>query len=336
MLFKKEKYYLAVDAGGTKTAMAVFDGKGNILFRKIYPSDEIKNFTDTLMHFMGMPECKRYKIEEACIAAAGRINSVRDHARLTNIEWTVDKQNILVRTKLRRVILLNDFEAIGFGIDTLKPGDYQELTNIGRKKDGTIAAIGAGTGLGMSILTYEMGKHMPIPSEGGHIDLPIKADDPIDFKLQSFLLKKKLYKDAEDVVSGRGLVNLYNFLLTQKIRHNTKIQSMIRNAPEKNKPTLITKYALEDKDVLCLRVLELFIKYYARIARNLALTAMCTELVIAGGIAPKILPALQDVFVEEFVQHELEPMRKILETVNIIVITDLDIGLHGAFNILKS
>ena len=109
-------------------------------------------------------------------------------------------------------------------------------------------------------------------SEGGHVDLPVIADDPIDFKLQSFLIKKKIYKDAEDIVSGRGIVNIYNFLLTQKIRHNTKIQAMIKRAPDINKPSLITKYALEDKDALCIRVLELFIKYYARISRSLSLS----------------------------------------------------------------
>jgi glucokinase len=336
MLFNRLKYFLTADVGGTNTVLAIFDSKDNIIFKKTYPSTEIKNFTDTILHFLNLPECRHLKIESACIGVAGMINSDRNQVRLTNLSWIIDKQSILVRTKLRRVILLNDFEAIGFGIDTLKPGEYTQLTNTSRNKDGTISIIGAGTGLGMSILTYELGKHLPIPSEGGHVDLPIIANDNIDIKFQSYMFKKKLYKDAEDVVSGRGLVNIYNFLLTQKVRHDKKISLIIRKSSDEDKPSLITKYALEDKDILCIRTLELFIKYYARIAKNLALTTSCSELIIAGGISPKILPALQEVFVEEFVEHGRHDIRKALETVCILVLTNPDISLRGAYNILKS
>ncbi|MGV8171497.1 MAG: ROK family protein, partial [Candidatus Woesearchaeota archaeon] len=288
MFFNEKKYYLVADVGGTKTAIAILDSEGNILIKKIYISREIKNFTDTLLQFMHQPECKQYKIKDSCIGVAGQVNAERNYARLTNLEWTIDVHNILIRTPLHKVILLNDFEAIGFGIDILKQENYIELTNIGRRPEGTIAVIGAGTGLGMSILTREGNKHFPIPSEGGHVSLPILSNDTLDLKLQSFLINKNRYKDAEDIVSGRGIVNIYDFLMTQKIKHNNKIKLLIKNSPNKEKPALITKYALEDRDALCMRTLELFIKYYSRIARNLALTTLCSEMIIAGGIAPKI------------------------------------------------
>ncbi|MGV8171324.1 MAG: glucokinase, partial [Candidatus Woesearchaeota archaeon] len=79
----------------------------------------------------------------------------------------------------------------------------------------------------------------------------------------------------------------------------------------------------------------LFIKYYSRIARNLALTTLCSEMIIAGGIAPKIISVLQDVFVEEFIQHDVESMRKILERIPILVLVNPDIGIYGGFNILR-
>jgi glucokinase len=173
-------------------------------------------------------------------------------------------------------------------------------------------------------------------SEGGHVDLPIDIRDKTDMKLQSFLIQKKMYRDVEDVVSGRGVINIYNFLLTQKIKHDKKIKLQISKVRDEEKPALITKYALEDKDVLCIRTLELFIKYYARVSKNLALTTLCSELIIAGGIAPKIISALQDVFVDEFIQHNIENMRKILEQIPIIILTNPDISLYGALNALKT
>ena len=154
--------------------------------------------------------------------------------------------------------------------------------------------------------------------------------------LQSFLIQKKRYKDVEDILSGRGIVNIYNFLLTQKVKHNKKIKLAIHNVTDAEKPAFITKYALEDRDALCIRTVELFIKYYARMSKNLALTTLCSELIIAGGIAPKILSALQDVFVDEFIQHDIENMRKILERIPIIVLVDPDVSLYGALNALRT
>lgn len=335
MFLNSKKYFLAIDIGGTKTIFAIMNSKNDIVLKKVYMSKEIKHFTDTLHEFIHLHECKKYNVTEACIAVAGPINTERDYARPTNLEWTVDKHSILVRTPLRKIILLNDFEAVGFAMDTLSQEQYIELTDTSRNVSETITIIGAGTGLGISILPNMYGKHLPLPSEGGHVDLPINAKDPIDQKFQTYLIQKKLYRDAEDVVSGRGIVNIYNFLLTQKIKHDKKIAQIIKQEIDTEKPAIITKYALEDRDTLCIRTLELFIKYYARISRNLALTTLCSRLVLAGGISPKIVSALQDVFVEEFVQHEVESMRKMLEQIQIIVITDQNITLQGAMNALK-
>jgi glucokinase len=332
-MFFKSKHYLVADVGGTKSALAVIDDKYNILLKKIYPSSEITNFTDIIKNFLS--ECKQYHINTASIAVAGTPNSDRTFVKLTNLEWAVDAHEIIKHTKIKYITLLNDFEAIGFSIDILKNTQYVELTNNGSNMNGNIVIIGAGTGLGVSILPYSSDRHIPLASEGGHVDLSIITNDPIDIKFQTFMLKKKLYRDAEDVISGRGIVNIYDFLKTQKVKHNLNVKKIISKARFEDKPALITKYALEDKDTLCLRVIELFIKYYARASRNLVLTTLSTELVLAGGIAPKILSVLQDVFVEEFVQHNIESMRKILERVTVIVLIETDTSLYGALNALN-
>ena len=69
-------------------------------------------------------------------------------------------------------------------------------------------------------------------------------------------------------------------------------------------------------------------------SKNLAITTLCTELIIAGGIASKILPFFEQSFVEFFIQHENTQMRKILESITVSVITDYNISLYGAANAL--
>lgn len=335
MFFGKTKNYLVADIGGTKSTLAIIDDKYLVKVKKVYLSAEITHFTETVNNFLKEPECKKYTVREASLAVAGPINENRTYAKLTNASWDVDVDDIIRHTPLQKVFLINDFEAVGFSVDTLKQEQYTELTNLGSNTAGTIVVIGAGTGLGVSILPYYKKKHVPLASEGGHVDLPILSDDSIDVKLESFLIKKKLYKSAEDVVSGRGIANIYSFLLTQKIKHSEKIRREIAKAKMTERPAMITRHALEGKDALCLMTVELFVKYYAKMARNLALSTLCTELVIAGGIAPKILSILQDMFVEEFTQHSIEDIRKIVERTSVIVLTDPDISLYGALNALN-
>jgi len=332
MFLKKDKNILVADVGGTKTSIAIINQNKILLVKKVYSSNEIINFTDTILQFMNSEECKKYKLIDANIAVAGVINEERNYVRLTNLNWVVDVNSLLVRTSLHNITLLNDFEAIGLGFNALKDTQYVEITNHGRNSKGTIAIIGAGTGLGMSILAYNNNKYYSVLSEGGHIDFPFVLNDKIDVKLYSFLLQKKLYADSEDIVSGRGIVNIYNFLLTQKLKHNDKIKKEISKLSKEEKPAIIMKYALEDKEAVCIYTLELFIKYYARIAKNLALTTLCSELIISGGIAPKIISAMQDSFVDEFVLHNRQEFRKVLERIPILVLTDSDIGLYGAAN----
>jgi glucokinase len=327
---------LIADIGGTKTRLAIIDQNQNILVKKIYSSKDITNFTDAILQFINLEECKKYNVIDANIAVAGIINEEKNYVRLTNLNWAIDVNNLLVRTPLHNIMLLNDFEAIGLAFDKLKNTQYIELTTHGRNPYGTIAIIGAGTGLGVSILAYNNHKYYPLISEGGHIDFPIISTNKMDTKLQSFLIQKKLYKDSEDIVSGRGIINIYNFLLTQKTKHNDKIKKEIDKAEKEEKPAMIMKYALEDKDITCIKTLELFIKYYARIAKNLALTTHCQEMVISGGIAPQIISAMQDSFVEEFIAHNREEFRKLLERITIIVLTDSDIGLYCVANAVKA
>ena len=74
----------------------------------------------------------------------------------------------------------------------------------------------------------------------------------------------------------------------------------------------------------------MFVSAYGAETGNLALRAMATGGVyIGGGIAPKILPALQTgTFIEAFLAKG--PMRSLLRDVPVKVILNADAGLVGA------
>jgi len=102
----------------------------------------------------------------------------------------------------------------------------------------TKALIGAGTGLGKSILIYD--KHfkiyVPIPSEGGHGDFPIQND--FEIKLTKFIKEFRGISQPityEELLSGRGYSNsTLQFILKKSMDHKTK-QNLFQNIEKKMK-----------------------------------------------------------------------------------------------------
>jgi len=328
MFFSKE-YILLADIGATNSRIALSDGL-NIVLKKEYMTADFTNMTE-LLHKFFSENGNGYRIRTAAIAVAGPI--IENTVVLTNAPFVIDQSHITLNTPIKKAILLNDFEALGYSIDILTQNDYVEITNLGTNSGKTIGVIGAGTGLGAAILSFSGNTHTPIASEAGHMEIPININDKGEMELAKYLMKKKLYNSSEDIVSSRGILNIYNFLLTKKVKHNKNIRDEISKSSRKQE--LITKYALEDKDLLCTLCLETFIHYYAKAAKNLALASNCRELFIGGGIAPKILPALKEEFVDEFIKHNDLKMHELLEGITVRIITNPNASLLGCLNALR-
>ena len=95
-------------------------------------------------------------------------------------------------------------------------------------------------------------------------------------------------------------------------------------------PKRISKAAMERRCPQCVEALEMFIAAYGAEAGNLALRYVATAGVyVGGGIAPKILPALEEGgFLAAF--RDKEPMAHLVATIPVAVILNADAGLIGA------
>ena len=328
-----KRYTLVADIGGTNAKFAILEND-KFIISKFFKCAEISRFEELLHQFLSLDEVKKFKIEKSCFSIAGPVSIDRSFARFTNLPWIVDLQE-LQKYNIGKILLINDFEAIGYAYDIMNTSQYVELSSLGRNGLGRASIIGAGTGLGTCMLIYQKGAHLPIQSEGGHTEIWINPLNTLEVQLYKYFKTKNILLDNESILSGPGIINIYNFLLSKKLRHNKKIAIEIRKASFENKPVLITKNAIEEKDYLCLKVLEIFIIFYARIAKNLCINNLCSELVIAGGIAPNILPLMQESFIEAFTSHERRYIRNMLENTTVLVIIDRNIGLIGAANAQK-
>jgi len=319
--------YLVADIGATNSRLAIISKKSQIILKRVYSTKQYA-IDEMIKLFLNENEIRTLRISDVCIAIAGPINSARTESELTNGKIRLEVNALKEQFKFRKILLLNDLEAAGFGISGIQENQFIELSGLSRNRTRSIAVLSPGTGLGACIVRSDI--MLPYASEAGHIDVVLTLDNSVESGLYKFLRKRKKILEYESIVSGEGLVTLYDYLNTRKIKHNPKIYSMIKKASLLDKPKLITKYALEDRDFLCLAAVELFVKFYARAARSLALTSLCSELFLAGNISITLIPILKDMFIEEFAYHDRKNIRAILEDVSVAVITDKDIVLLGA------
>ncbi|MFH0869637.1 MAG: glucokinase [archaeon] len=347
--FDKSKYRffsIVADVGGTTAYLAIMGVKDNlhydIIFKHQIPTKEITEI-HLLLNDILRQAYESFGIEASrcCISAAGPVSRKRGYIKLTNAPLEIKKSDILAKTLLGHVILINDFEAIGYGLDNL---DFEkdiiplksEFGTVGERVLGnTFAVIGAGTGLGMSIAYYNREKHLyvPLPSEGGHMDFaPYDKDD---WELLKYLKKKcsaGYQPEYELLLSGRGFANIYDFLRSRKSVKKTGLVKRIDSSKGDEKLDLIDEgYG---KDELCTKTADLFVRYYARAAKNLALVSECYGgLFLNGKIVLKKLKAFSK-FVEEFHRHAKE--EAVLRKIPVFVIKNTDIALHGCCNVVTN
>jgi glucokinase len=287
---------------------------------------------------------REYKIEisRAILAAAGPVSRKRNYIKLTNLDLRVDREEILQHSLLRKVILLNDFEAIGYGLDLLNlntdtimlPHVSEDMTTPSLVSN-TFSVIGAGNGLGVSIAYYDNIRHMhiPLPSEGGHIEF--SAHDEIEIELVNYiknrvLKKKEAHPEFERFVSGDGIIHIYEFLRNKGIYPYTDLAAKIDSLKGIEKLKAIDA---NQGNEICKMTMDLFISFYARAARNIALVSECySGLFITGGIVLHHLNKFQDgSFMKEFEMHDIRS--DVLRKTPVYIITNKDIGLLGCCNV---
>jgi glucokinase len=314
---------LAGDIGGTHTRLAAIEtlkGKFNILVEEIYPSREVSSLESALRKFLSKHP---HSVAKACFGVAGPIQDGRCEA--TNLPWVIDSKKLALELNLPRVGLINDLEAIAYGIAVLDAKDFEILNQGARDARGNRAVIAAGTGLGEAVLYWDGKEERPFASEGGHVDFAPR--NQLEMDLLNYLLKRYSRVSAERVISGPGLLAIYQFL-----RDTGRAEEpgwLVERMRHEDPPAVITENGLAGKSRLCMEALDLFVSLYGAEAGNMALKVMATGGVyLGGGIAPKIIEKLRDsVFMNAFTSKgRLKPL---VQAIPVRVILNPKVGLLG-------
>ena len=280
---------LAGDIGGTKTNLALFEIRDNMLHmlsQKQFPSREYSSLTEIISAFE--EQSSAYKIDAACFGIAGPV--IDGRCRTTNLPWDISTSDLQEHLHIDKVRLMNDLEATAYGMLYLPEDEFVDLNPTGRSVDGNRAVIAAGTGLGEAMLFYDGTDYHPIGSEGGHSDFaPVTGQQ--DELLKWMRNRYPGHVSYERILSGPGIYTLYEFLYESGFAPQPA--SMMNIAEGKDRSAMVSECALKEQDPLCMETLRLFAEIYGAEAGNLALKSMSLGGVyIGGGIAPKILPVM--------------------------------------------
>lgn len=322
-----KKTLLAGDIGGTKTLLRLFEAGGGVLAERRFDSAAFASLEQVVAGFLS--DFPPLSLAAACFGVAGPVEG--GQANITNLPWQIDEASIAAEFHIPQVRLINDFQAVAYGIEVLESQDLATLQAGAPQERGVRAVIGAGTGLGEGFMVWQGGCYAAFPSEGSHADFA--PTDALQIELQCYLAARYGHVSYERLVSGPGLVNIFEFLRDSRDQQATM---ELQSAMEASDPSAaISDFAMDGKDDLAVSALDLFVRIYGAEAGNLALKVMARGGVyIAGGIAPQIMGKLEDgAFLRAFTDKGR--FAGLLGDIPVHVVLNPTVGLMGAARVAE-
>jgi glucokinase len=321
---------LAGDIGGTNARLALFDVDGEgmkLVDETSYASGEFAGLEQIVAKFM---QAHPGVIQAACFGVAGPVKDGVVHT--PNLPWIVRAANLAEELRLASVWLINDLEANAHGTTVLGAAETICINGGSPDPTGNRAVISAGTGLGQAGMCWDGEQHRVFASEGGHCDFA--ATNDIETELLRYLLQHFEHVSYERVLSGPGLVNIYNFF--RDTGHGEEPTWLKEEMRTSNPAAVISRNALTGKSSLCEQALDLFVSIYGAQTGNLALSLLATGGVyLGGGIAPKIAPKLTSpLFMKAFTAKGR--MRPLMESFPVCIVTNEKTALLGAAKVAAS
>jgi glucokinase len=290
--------WLIADIGATTSRIATFNGD-DISEVQIYRNDDAENLCALIGSYRSASQSE---LTRCALAVAAPIDG--DEVELMNRDWRFSRGDIEA-LGFSDVDIINDFHAIAYALPTFDDSCRQEIGTATHYRDGCIATLGPGSGLGMAAW---MAGGAAMYGEGGHITVSGRnaAEDAIIANLR----ERFGHCSAERILSGPGLVALHEAMHGEKIATSEEITG---------NPDMHTNQ----------ETLQQFFRFLGSAAADLALiTGASGGVYIAGGIVPA---CLEQIIASDFRARfeDKNRYRDYMRAIPTWVITDPVPGLTG-------
>jgi len=308
---------LIADIGATNSRCALVDDRGRIRAYETF-SDSDYSGVESLLETYFQQRCADDHPRRAALAVAAPI--VDDRVQMLNIDWQFSRAELKERFNLAELIVVNDFAAIAWGLPDLSSSDLRKVGRGDAATRSSMAVVGPGSGLGVAALIPVTDSWSVVAGEGGHVS--VSSTTSTEAAVADYVRSRSGHCSAEDLLSGPGLINIYNALAQFTGRETPSV------APEE------ISAAATSGDPLAIEAHATFFSLLGTVAGNLALTLDARGGVfIAGGIIPDLMePFAESGFRECF--EAKGAYRNYMEAIPTYVITDPQPAFGGLRKLL--
>lgn len=316
---------LAGDVGATKTELAIFENKDGMLNKldsARFLSNEFSCLEEIISMFLSN---RKFEIDSACIGIPGPVENGK--VKLTNLSWELDEKSLSEKLKIKKFKLANDLESIGTAVPFLEDKDLIQIyKGSGEKHNNNKGILAPGTGLGQAALIYSDGEFKVVATEGGHTDFA--PCNETEWDLLKFLQSKYEHVSYERVISGIGLINIFEFLKSTG-KHNIS-DDLLKKIETGDKAAEISNEGISGKSEICEKTIDIFVSILGAQAGNMVLNFKATGgIYLGGGIPIKILDKLKGTgFLQTFLNKGR--LTFLTEMTPVYVIKNESAGTFGA------
>ena len=315
--------FVAADVGGTNARVgrvrARADGGVDVIDYRRYPCADYPSLTAILSDFVARhldAGGDRADVERMAIASAGVV--LDGEVINSNLPWRISLQELTDTLGLRELHVINDFAAAAHGAYRLDPAESRLLTpGVEFSESGPALVVGPGTGLGAAICIPHHGGMVVLPTESGMTAFAPGTEREIE--ILRWMQKRGRHVCTEQLVSGPGLVNLYDAICELEGATATL-----------RAPAAISQSAREG-DAVALQAVLAFCALLGSVIGDLAVIASARTVYVAGGIVPQLVDFLPH---SDFAARLVDKgaMRAVLERVPVRLVENEKLGVLGAAN----
>jgi glucokinase len=305
------KHLLVIDLGGTniRAAYAALDEDGIFNIKKIKIS-HIDEFYQILGQLISGANGE---LESIVISVAGPKNG--ETITMSNRDWKICVKEIKEKFEIKNCYLLNDWEAIAYSLSSLKEKDLRVLKKGSGLYEAPKFVIGPGTGLGAALYSKINDIEYVNPTELGNTQTSVQHY--LDIFEIGFSEK---FTILEDVFSGPGISRVAHELIGE----NLSGEEILQRA--------------QADDIQCISLIEKYIKCFAVLSSEVALSYNCHGGIFIAGSFMRGLEKYFDLdsFTNDFIGTRKQIHQDFLGNIPVFLVKREFTPLYGNLNYYQS
>lgn len=330
---EESEILLSVNVSKTVTTLGFFYYKDEKIFLLLELETKTTNITDFVQFIATILDDieKRYStmIKRACFGVPGNPSAQKNFIQPFNISFAVDADALRIKTKLEQIVVVNDFEVIGYGIDVLNSNSVIQINRGSRRDLSPKLIIGAGNGLGSCFMVWNEPRSEYIPYPLGFCYADFAPHTASEIELVDFI---KCTSEMKNVSWGYllgikgGIKKMYEFLGFKREYAESFVDYAV--------PQEIFDHAQLNER--CRDAVNLYMHLYIRLIRNAAYTLLpYGGLYIVNQIVEKNSELFtQNSFFDEFLRCNNDLLSAIIKDIPIYIVVEPKVKLYGAVQYL--